>query len=69
MRKNVTLEEKTRAIQLAVHENLREHALLGRSVSISRDGKVVRLSPTEILEELRLAQSALANGTAQDHHD
>jgi predicted ABC-type ATPase len=71
MRKNVTLEEKTRAIQQAVHENLREHALLGRSVSIWRDGKIVRLSPPEILEELRRADTANghANGTTQEPHD
>jgi hypothetical protein len=69
MRKNVSLEEKTRAIQLAVRENLREHALLGRSVSIWRDGQIVRLSPAEILEELRRTDPANGNGSAQDTHD
>lgn len=71
MRKNVSLEDKTRAIQLAVRENLREHALLGRSVSIWRDGEIVRLTPAEILEELRRTESAngSANGPAQESHD
>ena len=69
MRKNVSLEEKTRAIQLAVRENLREHALLGRSVSIWRDCQIVRLSPAEILEELRRTDPANGNGAAQDTHE
>ena len=69
MRKNVSLEEKTRAIQLAVRENLREHALLGRSVSIWRDGQIVRLTPAEILEELRRTDPANGNGAAQDTHE
>jgi hypothetical protein len=69
MRKNVTLEEKTRAIQAGVREALREHALLGRSVSIWRDGKVVMLSPAEILEELGRTAPESTNGPAQEHHD
>jgi len=52
MRRDVSIEDRTRAIQRAVHSALREHALLGRSVSIWRDGKIVRLSPAEILAEL-----------------
>lgn len=69
MRKNVSLEDKTRAIQLAVRENLREHALLGRSVSIWRDGQIVRLTPAEILEELRRTDPANADGGTQESHD
>lgn len=71
MRKNVSLEDKTRAIQEGVRNALREHALLGRSVSIWRDGQIVRLSPPEIFEELRRTEPAdgTPNGTAQEHHD
>jgi hypothetical protein len=57
MRKNVSIEERTKAIQEGVRDALREHALLGRSVSIWRDGKIVRLTPAETLEELRRAES------------
>jgi hypothetical protein len=67
MRKNVSVEDRTRAIQEGVRHALLEHALLGRSVPISRDGKIVWLSPSEILEELRRSESA--NGTAQESHD
>jgi hypothetical protein len=69
MRKNVTLEEKTEAIQAGVRDALREHALLGRSVSIWRDGKIVTLTPPEILEELNKQASEAAKGTANGHHD
>jgi hypothetical protein len=44
--------DRLRAVRKGVRDALREHALLGRSVSIWRDGKIVRLSPTEILAEL-----------------
>jgi hypothetical protein len=68
MRKNVTLEEKTRAIQRGVSDALREHALMGRSVCVWRDNKVVWLAPAEILEELRNKETTSMNGT-QEHHD
>jgi hypothetical protein len=69
MRKDVSIEERTRAIQEGVRDALREHALLGRSVSIWRDGKIVWLTPAEILEELRRTDPANRNGSAQDTHD
>lgn len=69
MNRNVTLEEKTRAIQDAVRENLREHALLGRSVSIWRDGQIVILSPSEIFEELKRTTPPSLNGTTSEHHE
>jgi len=71
MRKDVSIEERTKAIQEGVRDALREHALLGRSVSIWRDGKIVWLTPAEIHEELRRAEcpDATANGAPQDHHD
>jgi hypothetical protein len=69
MRKNVSIEERTKAIQEGVRDALREHALLGRSVSIWRDGKIVWLTPAEILEELRRTDPANGNGSAQDTND
>ena len=69
MRKNVTLEEKTQAIQAGVRDALREHALLGRSVSIWRDGKIVTLTPPEILEELRRTAPESVNGAPQERHE
>ncbi|HKA07472.1 MAG TPA: hypothetical protein VKD71_09460 [Gemmataceae bacterium] len=44
--------DRLRAVRKGVRGALREHALLGRSVSIWRDGKIIRLSPAEILAEL-----------------
>ena len=61
MRKNVTIEDRTRAIQRGVRDALREHALLGRSVSVWRDGQIVWLTPPEILEEIRHQEEALSN--------
>lgn len=71
MRKDVSIEDRTKAIQDGVRDALKEHALLGRSVSIWRDGKIVWLTPAEILDELRRAAppDGGANGVAQDHHD
>ena len=71
MRKNVSIEDRTKAIQEGVRDALREHALLGRSVSIWRDGKIIWLTPAEILEELRRAESPNGgvNGPAQESHD
>jgi hypothetical protein len=48
MRKPLPAADRLRAVRKA----LREHALLGRSVSVWRDGRIVRLSPAEILAEL-----------------
>jgi hypothetical protein len=69
MRKNVSIEERTKAIQEGVRDALREHALLGRSVSIWRDGKIVWLTPPEILEELRRTDPDNGDGATQDTHD
>jgi hypothetical protein len=69
MRKNVSIEERTKAIQEGVRDALREHALLGRSVSIWRDGKIVWLTPAEIREELRRTDPSNGEGVAQDTHD
>ena len=71
MRKDVSIEERTKAIQEGVRDALREHALLGRSVSIWRDGKIVWLTPAEILEELRRTEppNGSLNGPPQDPHD
>jgi len=69
MRKNVSIEERTKAIQEGVRDALREHALLGRSASIWRDGQIVWLMPAEILEELRRTDPTNGNGAAQETHD
>jgi hypothetical protein len=47
-----TAADRLRAVRLGVRDALREHALLGRTVSIWRDGGIVRLAPAEILAEL-----------------
>jgi len=52
MRRDVSIEDRTRAIQKGVREALREHALLGYPVCVWRDGKVVWLSPDDILAKL-----------------
>jgi hypothetical protein len=52
MRKPFPVEDRLRAVRKGVRQALREHALLGRSVSIWRGGRIVRLSPAEILAEL-----------------
>ena len=73
MRKNVTVEDRTRAIKKGVRDALRESALLGHSVCVSRDGKIVWLSPPEILEELRRnaaeSDNVIKNGSPQEPHD
>jgi hypothetical protein len=71
MHKDVSLEDRTKAIQQGVRDALLEHALLGRSVSIWRNEKVIWLTPPEILEELRRTDTANghANGTTQEPHD
>ena len=53
-------EGATRAIREGVRDALREHALMGRSVSIWRDGRIVQLTPPEIFEELK--KQELSNG-------
>jgi hypothetical protein len=45
--------DRLRAVRLGVRDALREHALLGRSVAVWRDGRVVELTPAEILDELQ----------------
>jgi hypothetical protein len=52
MRENVTKEERLRAVQRGVDNALRESALLGHSVCIWRGGKVIWLSPAEVLAKL-----------------
>jgi hypothetical protein len=71
MRKNVSIEDRTRAIQRGVREALRESALLGHPVCVSRDGKIIWLTPEEVLEKFGRAESAngSVNGAAQDSHD
>jgi hypothetical protein len=71
MRKNVSLEDRTKAIQRGVRDALRESALLGHPVCVSRDGKIVWLSPEEVLEKFGRAEpsNGSVNGSAQDTHD
>jgi hypothetical protein len=69
MRRNVSVDDRTRAIQSAVRDALREHALLGHPICIWQDGQVVWLSPEETLEELRRTAPETGIGPAQDHHD
>jgi hypothetical protein len=69
MRKNVTVEEKTRAIQGAVREAIREHALLGRPVCVWRDDKVVWSSPEEVLAEVGRSEAEFVTMTPKGHHD
>jgi hypothetical protein len=53
MRENVSIDDRTQAIQQGVRNAVREQALLGHPVCIWRDGQVVWLSPAEALEQLR----------------
>jgi len=69
MRKNVTTEDRTRAIQKGVRDALRESALLGHSVCIWRDNKVVWLTPPEIFEELKRNTPPSLNGTTSENHE
>lgn len=64
MVENSTLEQKTDAVQRGVRRALREHALLGFSVPVMREGQLVRLSPQEILEEFGQQEQEL--GTTDD---
>jgi hypothetical protein len=69
MRKNVSIEDRTRAIKKGVRDAIRESALLGHSICVWRDNKVVWLTPPEIFEELRRTAPESANGTPQEPHD
>ena len=69
MRKDVAVEDRTRAIQEGVRDALREHALLGHSVCVRRDGQVVWLTPADTLEELRRTDPVTGDGAAQESHD
>jgi hypothetical protein len=69
MRKDVTIEERTRAIQRGVREALREHALLGHSISVWEDGKVVWLTPAEVLKRLDESKDATPSAQEQIKHD
>ena len=60
MRRNVSLAERTAAIQQAVRETLLDHALHGQPVVISRDGQIVWLTPEETLAEVRKQEAELA---------
>ncbi|WP_020475403.1 hypothetical protein [Zavarzinella formosa] len=50
---NLTIEDRTKAVQKAIRRAVREHALLGRSVPTWRDGKVVYISPRETIANLK----------------
>jgi len=71
MRKNVSIEDRARAIQRGVRDALRESALRGYLMCVSRDGKIVWLSPDEVLAKFGRSEFAngSANGSAQDTHD
>lgn len=71
MRDNVSIEDRTRAIQRGVRDALRESALLGHSVCVWRDGRIVWLSPEEVLNKFGRTEPAdgTPNGTAQESHD
>ena len=60
----VTTEQITAAIQQAVREAVLTHARMGRSVPEWRDGKVVWVSPEEILASFD--QSPSNSGKAQE---
>lgn len=60
----IATPELTKAINRGISQALREHALLGQSVSVWKDGKVVELSPEEILKELDT--KAHRNGSAHE---
>jgi hypothetical protein len=58
MKPIATIEETTAAIRTGVSVALREHALLGRSVPVERNGIIIWLSPKEILEVLKEREEA-----------
>lgn len=53
MYRTMTQDEKLKAMQKSTRRTLREHALLGRSVPWWRDGKVVYVSPREVIATLK----------------
>jgi hypothetical protein len=53
MVKSQAAADRLRAVRLGVRDALREHALLGRSVAVWRDGQIIELTPPEILDELK----------------
>ena len=69
MRKDVSVEDRTRAIQRAIREAILEHALLGRSICVWCEQKVVWLSPEEIFEELRTTIAECRSGKSQETND
>lgn len=69
MRKNVTIKDRTRAIKEGVRFAIREHALLGHDICISRDGKVVWLTPDEVLAKVGRTEEEFERMKAQEHHD
>lgn len=69
MRKNVSIEDRTRAIQKGVRQALREHALLGHPVCVWRDGQVVWLSPEEVLAKVGRTESATRDAAPKENHD
>jgi hypothetical protein len=56
---STSVDDKTRAVQRGVRRALLEHAKFGFSVPIIRDGRMIKLSPEEILEELRQTEKEL----------
>lgn len=60
MRLDVPIADQIAAVQQAVREALREHALLGNPVAVKRNGELVWLSPEETLEEVRRQEEQLA---------
>jgi hypothetical protein len=56
MRHDVPTDEIMQAIQKGIHRQLEETALLGYSATVFENGRIVTLSPTEILERIRAAE-------------
>ena len=56
MRRDVSTEETTKAIQKSVRRALREHALLGRSVPFcegEKGEKIVYITPRDLIARLK----------------
>jgi hypothetical protein len=69
MRKDVSIEDRTRAIQLAVREAIRDHALHGHPISVWQDNQVVWIPPEEVLEKYGRTEAEYQQKLAQDTHD
>jgi hypothetical protein len=69
MRLDVSVEDRTRAIQRAVRQAILEHALLGRCVCVWRDEKVVWLSPEQIFEVLRTTIAECRRSKSRETND